>query len=53
MFGSRRSWQDVNGSACRRMQRASRKEEAISIHTAAGLILAHYEKVLGHMCFTY
>ena len=50
IFRPRRSWWDVNGNTYRRMQRGSRKEEAMSLRIADGLLLAHYEKGYNKIC---
>ena len=50
MFGSRRSWQYVKGSICKRMRKALGKEEAVSVHIVDGLLLAHYEEGCSKIC---
>ena len=43
MFGSKRSERNDKGSTCRGMRKAPRKEKAILVYVADGLLLAHYE----------
>ena len=50
MFGSRRGWRNVKGGTHKGMWRVLRKEEAISVHAANGLLLAHYEKGYNRIC---
>ena len=50
MFRARSGQQDIQGSTCRRMQRTTGKEEAILMHTADGLLLAHYKKGCSRIC---
>jgi len=44
MFRARRGQGDVKGSTLRQMQGTSREEEAVPVHLADGLLLAHYEE---------
>jgi len=50
MFGSRRSWGNNKGSACRGMQRALKEEKAISVYVVDGLLLAHYKEGYENIC---
>lgn len=48
--GSRRNQRDVKGGAQKRMQRTPRKEKVVPVHTADGLLFAHYEKGYNRFC---
>ena len=50
MFGSRISWRYVKGNACKRIQRALRKEGTVPVHTVDGPLLAHYEVGCSRIC---
>ena len=50
MFGSRKSWRNDKGGACRGMWRALREEKAASVYVADELLLAHYEEGYDRIC---
>ena len=47
---ARRGQRDVEGSTRRRMQRTPGNKEAIPMHLADGILLAHYEKGRSKIC---